>query len=110
MRKLIVDLRKKAREAQLKKDSGADRKRTPRSPSSSSRGNKRKRASRSPKSGLQYRILKEGDGITPARKTSSRSLPGNVYRRREFDSSYAKGEPARVEADGVIKAGLKPCG
>lgn len=54
--------------------------------------------------GVQYKVIKEGDGIIPVDTSivkvhyEGRTLEGNV-----FDSSYKRGEPAKFRVDQVIK-------
>ena len=54
--------------------------------------------------GLQYKILKEGDGPKP---TASDSVVcnyrGTLLNNTEFDSSYKRGQPATFPVSGVIK-------
>ena len=55
-------------------------------------------------SGLQYRVLKEGDGKSP--KKSDRitvHYKGTKLDGTVFDSSYERGEPATFQVDQVIK-------
>ncbi|TLN01710.1 FKBP-type peptidyl-prolyl cis-trans isomerase [bacterium] len=66
--------------------------------------NKKKTGIRTTESGLQYKILKEGDGNTPTPEDWVRvNYRGTFTDGKEFDSSYARGEPQTVQADGVIK-------
>lgn len=54
-------------------------------------------------SGLQYRILKEGDGATPtAESVVQTHYRGTLIDGTEFDSSYRRGEPARFGVGQVI--------
>ena len=62
-------------------------------------------------SGVQYKVLKEGNGAVPADTSvvkvhyEGRTIEGNV-----FDSSYKRGEPTKFRVDQVIKGwtdGLK---
>lgn len=54
-------------------------------------------------SGLQYRILKEGDGATPtADSTVQTHYRGTLIDGTEFDSSYRRGEPATFGVGQVI--------
>jgi FKBP-type peptidyl-prolyl cis-trans isomerase FklB len=54
--------------------------------------------------GLQYKILREGDGPKP---TASDSVvcnyKGTLLNNKEFDSSYKRGQPTTFPVSGVIK-------
>jgi FKBP-type peptidyl-prolyl cis-trans isomerase FklB len=54
-------------------------------------------------SGLQYKVLKQGNGATP-RKTDivTVNYRGTFLDGTEFDSSYARNEPAKFPCDRVI--------
>ena len=55
-------------------------------------------------SGLQYEILKAGNGPTPkSDDTVSCNYRGTLISGVEFDSSYKRGEPSSFPVDGVIK-------
>ena len=55
-------------------------------------------------SGLQYKILKAGDGKTPAENnTVVCHYRGTLIDGAEFDSSYNRGQPATFPVKGVIK-------
>jgi len=55
-------------------------------------------------SGLQYKILKAGDGKKPAASdTVVCNYKGTLIDGTEFDSSYKRGEPATFPVSGVIK-------
>lgn len=55
-------------------------------------------------SGLQYRILKEGEGPHPELGDSVQvHYVGTFTDGTEFDNSHTKGEPQTVQTDGVIK-------
>jgi FKBP-type peptidyl-prolyl cis-trans isomerase FklB len=54
-------------------------------------------------SGLQYQVLAEGSGDPPAATDGvSVNYRGTLIDGTEFDSSYARGEPATFRLDGVI--------
>jgi hypothetical protein len=66
--------------------------------------NKKKEGVKTTESGLQYKVLREGDGISPKPEDSvTVNYRGTFIDGQEFDSSYAKGEPIKVKVDGVIK-------
>lgn len=55
-------------------------------------------------SGLQYRIIEEGEGDTPALDdTVVAHYRGSLPDGLEFDSSFARGEPATFQVESVIK-------
>ena len=55
-------------------------------------------------SGLQYKVIKSGDGPTPkAEDTVTTNYRGTLIDGREFDSSYSRGQPASFPVNGVIK-------
>lgn len=55
------------------------------------------------KSGLVYRVLKEGTGASPAATDTVRvHYKGTFPDGREFDSSYKRGQPAEFPLNGVI--------
>lgn len=55
-------------------------------------------------SGLQYKILKTGDGPKPtAADTVTCNYRGTLIDGKEFDSSYKRGQPASFPVGGVIK-------
>jgi len=54
-------------------------------------------------SGLQYKILKAGDGKTPtASDTVECNYRGTLLDGTEFDSSYRRGEPAKLTLSAII--------
>ena len=55
-------------------------------------------------SGLQYKILKAGDGPKPAATDSVVcNYKGTLINGKEFDSSFKRGQPATFPVSGVIK-------
>jgi FKBP-type peptidyl-prolyl cis-trans isomerase FklB len=55
-------------------------------------------------SGLQYKVIKSGDGPSPkADDTVTTHYRGTLIDGREFDSSYSRGQPASFPVNGVIK-------
>ncbi len=55
-------------------------------------------------SGLQYKVLKEGEGEPPKLSdTVTTHYRGTLIDGTEFDSSYKRGEPATFPVSGVIK-------
>ena len=55
-------------------------------------------------SGLQYKVIKDGDGKTPkATDTVVTHYRGTLLDGSEFDSSYKRKEPAEFPVGGVIK-------
>jgi len=103
MRKLIVDLKKKSREVQMRKLQEQIVKNA-RESEKFLEENRKKEGIKTTESGLQYMVLREGDGITPGLEDFVRvNYRGTFINGKEFDSSYAKGEPQKFQTDGVIK-------
>ena len=66
--------------------------------------NKEKEGVLTLESGLQYKIIKEGDGDSPkASDTVKCDYKGMTIDGTEFDSSYKRGKPASFQVSGVIK-------
>jgi len=66
--------------------------------------NKKKDGVKTLKSGLQYKVLKEGKGASPkATDTVVTHYVGTTIDGHVFDSSYKRGEPATFPVSGVIK-------
>lgn len=66
--------------------------------------NKKKKGIVTTKSGLQYRVLKEGQGDSPALKDRVEvDYRGTLLDGTEFDSSYKRGQPASFAVGEVIK-------
>ena len=103
MRTLIVDLKKRAREIQMRKIQEQIVENAKESEKFLEE-NKKKEGIKTTKSGLQYKVLKEGDGVSPGPKDFvTVNYRGTLIDGKEFDSSYEKGEPIRVQVDRVIK-------
>ena len=65
--------------------------------------NKKEKGFTTKKSGLQYRIVKEGQGESPKNDSQVRvHYQGTFIDGTEFDSSYSRNEPAVFQVDGVI--------
>lgn len=65
--------------------------------------NKKKEGVKTLPSGLQYKVIKEGDGDLPkATDTVTVHYKGTLIDGTEFDSSYSRGEPATFPVNGVI--------
>jgi len=55
------------------------------------------------KSGLQYKVIREGKGPKPSRTDTVKThYKGTLIDGTVFDSSYARGKPASFPVDGVI--------
>jgi FKBP-type peptidyl-prolyl cis-trans isomerase len=66
--------------------------------------NKTKEGVKTTASGLQYKVLKEGNGAQPkAADTVTVNYRGTLTDGTEFDSSYKRNEPATFPVAGVIK-------
>jgi FKBP-type peptidyl-prolyl cis-trans isomerase FklB len=66
--------------------------------------NKSKEGVKTTSSGLQYKVLKEGNGAQPkASDTVTVNYRGTLTDGTEFDSSYKRGQPATFPVGGVIK-------
>jgi FKBP-type peptidyl-prolyl cis-trans isomerase FklB len=103
MRRLIVDLKEKARNVAMRKIQESIVKNGEESEKFLAENGK-KEGVRTTESGLQYKILKQGDGSTPKQEDFvTVNYRGTFIDGKEFDSSYAKGEPQKFQTDGVIK-------
>jgi len=66
--------------------------------------NKSKSGVQTTDSGLQYRVIAEGDGASPGPSDRVRvHYRGKTIDGVEFDSSYKRGEPAEFALNGVIR-------
>ena len=66
--------------------------------------NKKKEGVKSTPSGLQYKVMKEGNGPQPkATDVVTVNYRGTLIDGSEFDSSYKRNEPATFPLNGVIK-------
>ncbi|MBX7208350.1 MAG: FKBP-type peptidyl-prolyl cis-trans isomerase [Verrucomicrobiaceae bacterium] len=66
--------------------------------------NKKRKEVTTTASGLQYEVLKKGDGPKPAATDNVKvHYKGTLINGKEFDSSYKRGEPATFQVQGVIK-------
>ncbi len=65
--------------------------------------NKKREGVKTLPSGLQYKVIKKGEGTTPtANDTVTTHYRGKLLDGTEFDSSYANGGPATFPVKGVI--------
>lgn len=66
--------------------------------------NKTKEGVITTESGLQYKVIKAGDGEIPTKESSVKvNYKGTLIDGTEFDSSYKRNAPATFRADQVIK-------
>jgi FKBP-type peptidyl-prolyl cis-trans isomerase FklB len=103
MRKLIVDLKKRARKVEMRKLQELIVKNAEESEKFIEENGK-KEGVKITESGLQYMVLRDGDGAIPKTEDFvTVHYRGMFIDGKEFDSSYARGEPQTFQADGVIK-------
>jgi len=66
--------------------------------------NKKKQGVTTLSSGLQYKVIKAGNGKTPKEdNTVVVNYKGTLIDGTEFDNSYKRGEPATLPVSGIIK-------
>jgi FKBP-type peptidyl-prolyl cis-trans isomerase FklB len=103
MKKALADLRQRVRDEQRRKMQ-EEMVRNAEESDRFLRENGKKEGVRVTKSGLQYVVLKEGNGAAPGMDESVKvNYRGTFADGREFDSSFARGTPQTVRTDGVIK-------
>lgn len=103
MRQFILDLKEKARNAQLKKVQELIVKNAEESKAFLEK-NAMEKGVKTTGSGLQYVVLSEGKGESPGAKDKvTVHYRGTFPDGTEFDSSNARGEPQSFQTDGVIK-------
>ena len=103
MRSLILDLKEKAREVQMRKIQEARVKNAAESEKFLEE-NGQKEGVKTAESGLQYRIVQEGGGASPGPEDFvTAHYRGTFIDGTEFDSSYSRGKPQTFQVDGVIK-------
>lgn len=100
--KLLMSYQKLAREKQIERKSMASIENKKKGEKFLSK-NKRKKGVITLPSGLQYKILKQGDGPLPKdTDTVECHYKGTFIDETEFDSSYKRGKPAIFQVTGII--------
>lgn len=103
MRTLIVNLKKEAKRTQMRRIQEQIVKNAEESEQFLNENGKRE-GIKTTESGLQYKVLREGDGPTPTLKDFVKvQYRGTFTDGTEFDSSFSRGEPQVIQTDGVIK-------
>jgi FKBP-type peptidyl-prolyl cis-trans isomerase FklB len=103
MRGIIVARKERAREASMQKQLETRAKNAEESQKFLAE-NVKKQGNMTTESGLQYKILKAGEGISPeSGDTVTVHYKGTFIDGEEFDSSYSKGEPQTFQVNRVIK-------
>ena len=103
MKSLIVGLKTKARDIQMRKHQENLVKNAQESETFLAENGK-KAGVKTTASGLQYEIIKEGAGVSPTPGNSIKvHYKGTFIDGTEFDNSIARGEPQTFQVDGVIK-------
>lgn len=99
----ILDIKKVSREARLKERQELMVKNGEKAREFLTK-NAKKKDVKITESGLQYKILKEGEGPSPTSYDYVKvHYRGTFLDGHEFDSSYKKGEPQIFQTDGVIR-------
>lgn len=102
MKNLIQELRAQKREAEMRKFQETIVKNQEEADKFLAE-NRKKEGVRTTESGLQYKILKDGDGVSPKQDDFVKvHYRGTFIDGTEFDNSYGKGAPQTVQTDGVI--------
>ena len=103
MRQALVDLQKKVTAVQEQRNKEEAEKNRERGKAFLT-GNGQKPGVKSLPSGLQYKVIKEGTGVSPKpADTVTVHYRGTLIDGTEFDSSYSRNQPASFRADRVIK-------
>ncbi len=70
--------------------------------------NKKKAGVKTTASGLQYEVIKKGNGIHPSATDKVKvNYKGTFLNGKEFDSSYKRGKPAEFNLNQVIKGWIE---
>jgi len=103
MKTLIIGVKKVARERRLR-ERQEQMVRNAEEAKAFLEKNARKESVQVSESGLQYEVLRAGEGAVPTvDDVVTVHYRGMFTDGKEFDSSFAKGAPQTVQADGVIK-------
>ncbi len=103
MKDLIVALKTKARDIQMRKHQESLVKNAQETERFLAENGK-KEGVKTTVSGLQYQILKDGSDVSPTKENSVKvHYKGTFIDGTEFDNSIVKGEPQKFKVDGVIK-------
>ena len=103
MRQSLMEIRKKAMAAQQKqRDARAAQNKA--QADAFLQANSRKEGVKTLPSGLQYKVINEGQGKKPGPTDSvTVHYRGTLVSGKEFDSSYSRNQPATFQVDRVIK-------
>jgi len=103
MNQIMADLRKKVMATQQEERKKAGEKNLAEG-KAFLEANKKKEGVKTTASGLQYKVIKEGDGPMPkATDKVTVHYKGTLIDGKEFDSSYSRNQPASFPVNGVIK-------